>query len=589
MADTSNHTIRKISPAGIVTTIAGLAMVKGSTDGAGTTARFNAPTAIAVDSSDNVYVSDTGNYTIRKISPTGNVTTLAGAVGKSSYADGQGSMARFVYVGGIAAGKNGNVFVADSFSRTIRKISPTGVVTTIAGSGTVEEGNINGNGTNARFRLPVGIAIDNNDNIFVCDSGSYTIRKISPKADVTTILGGFDCDGISVDLQDNIYATKSIRNIIKKLSPTGVVSILAGKDAEWGSVDGKGNAARFHSPHGISVGIDGNVYVADSLNSTIRKINSVGVVSTFAGTASKVGNTDGTGSAALFDNPEGITVDEHNNAYVTDMFNDNIRKISSTGVVTTLAGLRIPGESTVNDGIGIKAGFSWPSAITIDNSGYTYVADTANHTIRKISPSAVVTTLAGLAGESGDVDGNGATARFLLPSGITIDRNKNIYVADTRNSIIRKISPSGTVTTLAGLAGVKGSADGKGDIARFYLPTGITVDSSGNLYVVDQKSTVRKITPSGLVSTLPIEGGGVNFNLRKIVLDANGNFYIINPIESTILMARQVCDATTSGCKLQVLKYAVMYNAKDLAISSNGLMYITALNAVLTTALTNWR
>jgi hypothetical protein len=233
-----------------------------------------------------------------------------------------------------------------------------------------------------------------------------------------------------------------------------------------GGADGTGSAARFYNPYSVAVDSAGNVYVADSSNDMIRKITPAGVVTTLAG--GKMGSTDGIGNAARFYDPCGVAVDSAGNVYSADSGNHTIRKITPFGVVTTLAGLA--GSRGNADGTGSAARFSSPSDVATDSADNFYVADFGNQTIRKITPAGVVTTLAGLAGSMGGADGTGSAARFHSPEGVVVDGAGNVYVADTENSTIRKITSAGVVTTLAGLAGSEGSANGSGSAARFNWP-----------------------------------------------------------------------------------------------------------------------
>ena len=266
------------------------------------------------------------------------------------------------------------------------------------------------------------------------------------------------------------------------LSLNRAVTTLAGTAAASGSTDGTGEAARFNLPGGITT--DGtNLYVADSFNNTIRKVViATGVVTTLAGSPGSSGSTDGTGAAARFDHPFGITTDG-TNLYVTDDSNCTIRKVViDTGVVTTVAGTVLSRGST--DGTGAAARFNLPGGITTDGTNL-FVADTANNTIRQVViATGMVTTVAGTASSQGSADGTGAAARFLYPYGITTD-GTNLYVADSGNYTIRKVViATGVVTTVAGTAGSEGSTDGIGAEARFFLPYGITTDGA-NLFVAD--------------------------------------------------------------------------------------------------------
>jgi streptogramin lyase len=336
-----------------------------------------------------------------------------------------------------------------------------------------------GAGLSPALRAQLDYATPYTFDLFV---GAGTIGS----ADGTGNAAHFDSPaGIAIDSSSgNLFICDKQNETIRMVTPGGVVTTLAGSVGQIGATDDTGSNARFNQPTGICVGSGGDVYVADFGNDTIRKVTPAGVVTTLAGTAGTTGSTDGTGATALFGGPYGVAIDSSGNVYVAEFGNCIIRKITQAGVSSTIAGIANTSGST--DGNGTNALFANPSGIAIDGSGNLYVCDTNNNTIRKITSSGDVTTIAGTAGTSGAVDGVGPAARFNQPRAVTIDSNGNLYVADTGNSAIRKIASDGTVTTLAGLPNQFAVIYGTGAQVIFDVPTGVVVDGTGNLYVTEQ-------------------------------------------------------------------------------------------------------
>jgi len=263
--------------------------------------------------------------------------------------------------------------------------------------------------------------------------------------------------------------------VASPLSVYGQVTLVAGSGAA-GSANGTGSAATFNGPSGIAVDVNGNIYVADWLNHLIRKITPAGVVTTLAGSGLQ-GTANGTGTAASFNNPTDVATDAAGNVYVADYFNFLIRKITPAGVVTTFAG---NGVQASTDGPAANASFNYPSSAVVDPSGNVYVTDKYTNIVRKISQAGVVSTFAGSSGVQGAANGQGAAASFYHPTSIAIDVSGNFYIADCLNHLIRKITPGGLVSTLAG-SGSAGSANGTGTAASFNQPTGLTVDPAGEI------------------------------------------------------------------------------------------------------------
>ncbi len=553
----------------------------GSVDGTNSGARFYRPVAVTIDTSSNIFVADSGNNTIRKLTPSGTnwiATTLAGLPGSEGDVDGTNGQARFCDSQGIAVDGSGNLYVSDQ-DAVIRKLTPVGtnwMVTTIAGSAG-NFGIVDGTNNAAEFNQPEGVAVDSDGNVYVADSAA--IRKLTPVGTnwiVTTIAGSFPNNGsadgtnasaqfespagLCVDKSGNLYVADEPAATIRKIMPEGtnwVVTTIAGSAGNFGSADGTNGNARFDVPFGLALDNSNNLYVTESFDSTIREVSpdSTGTnwsVVTIAGAAQSLGSTDGTNGAALFFNPLGVAVNGNGGVYVADTGNSTIRNLTWVGtnwVTTTIAGYAGYGSA---DGTNSTAQFLGPSDVAVDTDGSIYVADSGNDTVRRIQRSGtnwVVSTIAGLAGNPGSADGIGSEARFRHGSvnyfvqGLALDANHNLFMADSGNDEIRELTQVGnnwSVTTIAGTTN-SGSADGTNQAAGFYNPTGIVADGAGNLYVADEgNSTIRKIIHTGtnwVVTTIAGLAGnlggqdGTNSNARfvwpfGIALGKNGELYV---------------------------------------------------------------
>jgi sugar lactone lactonase YvrE len=563
------------------TTVAGAAVI-GSNDGPAGVARFNFPRGIAADPAGNLYVADTENNTIRKISPAGVVSTLAGKAGYSidpNQGDGQGngtgSAARFTAPAGVVVDGAGNVFVVGG-DNAVRKITPGGAVTTVAGGGPASS-----------FNGPQAITLDAAGNLYVADSQNFAIKKITPAGVVTTLAGGssgssdghgsaaqFDLPGgIAVDSAGTVYVADTFGHTIRKISPTGDVTTFAGTARTRGCADGAGTAALFNYPGGLTIDLAGNLYVADSANCIIRKITPTGLVSTMAGASLASGHADGMGTARFFE-PAAVALDPAGNLLVADHLDQTIRRITPSGVVSTIAGLSPFQFVGSNDGAGTDARFNQPLAVTAGPMGDLYVADAQNHTIRKIAPNGFVVTFAGLAGESGHVDGKGAAARFNNPNALAADAAGNIYVADNGNGFVRKITPDGTVTTVAGRAGFRDTLDGPPGTAALGDMVGIAVRPNGNL-VVSEQQAVREITPDGAIRSLSVVPVELEPRFGGIAVDSADNVYVLDRESGQIIRIAPAGSVTRIDPH-----FARFASVWGIALDHAGNIFVTGNNCV---------
>lgn len=534
-------------------------------DGPATLARFSYTSAVASDPSGNLFIADYGNRAIRMLSsqgmvstalpslpqggpscmtlgpsgslyffagsslcrfqPGGTLATLAGVPDQTGSADGTGASALFNYPRGLAVDAADNIYVADTGNHTIRRVTPQGQVSTIAGSPGVA-GRVDGTGASAQFSRPSGLVVDASATLLVVDSGNGAIRSISPGGLVTTrapwptTLPLWNPNALALGPDGSLFVGGE--NAIARITPAGEVSAFAGAEGHLGWVDGPRATARFTTISGLTVDAAGRLLVADYQNSAIRCIQADGEVTTLAGQP----------RPAPFGSVN-VGMDAAGNAFVPSS-NNTILKITPAGTVSTYAG--VPNQSGALDGPASQALFGAAVSTAVDASGNVFVTDSLNATLRKISPTGEVTTVAGAAGQVGTQDGLGALARFTAPTGITADARGNLYVTD--GNAIRRIGPDGLVTTLAGTAGQAGLTDGTGPSARFNHPYGLAVDASGILFVADcYNSAVRRVTPEGVVTTLSFTLGSAGsasvadvgqllYSPTGIAVDDNGTVYV---------------------------------------------------------------
>ncbi len=512
----------------VVATLAGAGGVR--VDGPLAAATFSQPNGLAVDPAGNVYVADTANHVVRKIDPAGVVSTLAGNGTANFRNSTDGATAAFDTPTGVAVDAAGNVYVADSGNNYIRKVTSAGSVSTLAGGSL---GFADGTGTQAKFSRPTAVAVDTAGNVYVADTANGAIRKITPAGVVTTLVRQAQSapTGVAVDKSGIVYAVYSGSaygsHPVQMITPDGVQSILFAPAGAEGAA---------FNPWGVAVDAAGNVYVTDRFPNRVYRISPGGMRTLLAGGVSMFDEIFGV--PPVFSSLRGIAIDAAGNALVADAGNSTIRRITPAGDVVTLAG-----STGLADGAGTAARFNGPTAIAIAPGGDLVVADGGNQAIRRITRTGVVTTVAG-GGAAGFGDGSGPNAKFNAPTGVAVDGSSNIYVADSRNNVVRKISPAGLVGPFAGQVGVAGYTDATAASATFASPTHLAFGGDGSLYVSDASNqALRKITPAGLVTT--VARGG--WNVANGFVIASGDFGPVTVDSHGFIFFEAYCASGSSG------------------------------------------
>ena len=531
-------------------------------------ALLHSPSGVALDGAGNLYFTDRYHHRIRKVDTSGIITTVAGT-GESGFGGdgGPAVSAKLAYPFGVAVDGAGNVYISDRTNHRVRKVDSTGVITTIAGTGDFGFGGDGGPAVSAQLRHPLGLAVDGAGNLYFVDLANHRIRKVDSSGVITTVAGtgekGFGGDGgqavsaqlnypndVVVDGAGNLYIADASNDRIRKVDSSGIITTVAGTGEKgFGGDGGQAVSARLNTSSGVVLDGAGNLYIADRHNSRIRKVDSSGVITTIAGTG-EIG-FDGDGGpavSALLNSPTGVAVDVAGNVYFSDEGNQLIRKVDTSGVITTVAGMRDYGPAG-DGGPAVSAWLATPNDVATDGAGNLYISGDYNHLIRKVDTSGVITTLAGSGGGPafGGDGGLAVSAWLWSPTGVVVDVAGNVYIADSRNHRIRKVDTPGIITTVAGSGGSGFVGDGGPAVsALLNYPRGVAADGAGNLYIAAFGSRIRKVDTSGVITTVAgtgdpgfggDDGQAVAARLAQpddVAADGAGNLYIADTANSRI-------------------------------------------------------
>ncbi|MFN3325342.1 MAG: hypothetical protein ACK5AZ_17755 [Bryobacteraceae bacterium] len=538
IADALDHRVRRIGADGVIRTIAGTGHAGFSGDGGpAVQARLRSPYGIALDGRGNLYIADLGNARIRRVAPDGTIATIAGGGRVPPGGDGDGGPAtgaRLDAPRDVAADAAGNVYFSDFYAHRVFRVSPAGVITTVAGNGKAGFSGDGASATLAQLAYPAGLALDLQGAILIADSGNRRIRRVSlgqiasisngrsamifhrptgvalgPSGEIR-VADGEDPLDTSNQLGIEAYAASSLatdpHGVVYTVSRAkvyrhrGTARVLIAGGGQYGYSGDSGPAveARLHWPSSVARDAEGNLYIADEKNHRIRMIDTAGRISTVAGNGTPGGGGDGAlAIEAQLRWPRGVAVDSGGNLLIADTGNHRIRIVRSSGVIETIAGTGATGPDPGDGGPAIFATFSSPERVLAAPNGDVYVADTDNHRVRRISRFGNIVTVAGsgVAGSAGD---QGAAWKALLnaPRGLALDGAGNLYIADTNNHRVRRVSPDGKIET------VRNAIPG-----NLLLPFGVAVSGNGDLYIAEAGGhRVRRIRADGALEILAGDG-----------------------------------------------------------------------------------
>lgn len=556
VADSGNHAIRHITRDGAVTTWAGVLTAAGSADGDRTAARFNFPMGIAADAQCNLYVADTGNHTIRRISASGQVTTISGSAGSAGNVNG-GSAARFDGPQDLAVDSSGRVWVADTNNKAVRAIAPNGTVSTVA-----------------PVNNPTGITVDGSGNALVANFGTGgSIIRVTPSGQTSVVSGA---SGGYIDVvataDGTVYALDFFGPVLVRVPPAGPAIVVAGTRNRIGQQNGFGADARFYQPAGLALDDeDGTLLIVERLNGDVRRATTAGEVTTFAGSAPEYGVVDGSASETRFPGGGDLDVDAEGIVYVAS--GSTVRRIDRGGNSTTVAGSAA--ERAHRDGTGSDARFSGITGLALAPAGDLIVTD--GQTVRRVTQAGVVTTIAGQPDKPGLIDGAGDAAKFNNPFSVGVAPDGTIYVCDTINRAIRKIVGN-VVTTL------------HQDTAGLNLPTDLDVDAAGNVLFWDENiSSLFRLTPAGARTELAHEPMLTAY--QSLAVAPDGTCYVGGTSTRSNAILRLLPGSSdlelfagaikSPGNQNGELLAARFYEPGGLTVAPNGRLYVMDGNAAV--------